>query len=78
MVKGLDRKIARLERQQASIGNKIEKLKMRHAHDLMNEARSILGKPKKSFGGRKTRRARTSTKTTAAKKANGGATEKKD
>ena len=73
MVNDLDRKIAKLERQAARIVARMSRMKRRHAHDLMNEARELLGKSPKPFGGAKQKRS--TSKKTVAKKAdneNGG------
>lgn len=50
-MKNLHKVIGKLERTRSRIEGKIEKLKTKHAHALMNEARMLLGKTPRKFGG---------------------------
>lgn len=69
MAKGLDKKLRQLERQGEKIATKIVNLKKRHARNLMNEARKLLGRS--PITSRKATRA-AKAKTAPTAKKNGG------
>jgi len=70
MAKNLDKKLRQLERQQEKIGDKIVTLKHKHARNLMNEARKLLGRA--PITSKKPRAPRAASTKSAPKAANGG------